>query len=132
MPADTDSIDRTGPGLSRFGGKVAIVTGSTQGLGEAVCQLMTARGLSGLVVTGRERDRGEAVAARRRAAGCRTIFVPADLSRHEDVLSIVERCDGEFGRVDVLVNAAGNTDRGTILDTDERLYEQVFATNVKA
>ena len=66
------------------------------------------------------------------AAGCRTIFVPADLSRHDDVLAIVERCDREFGRVDILVNAAGNTDRGTILDTDERLYEQVFATNVKA
>ena len=81
---------------------------------------MTARGLAGLVVTGRDRNRGEAVASRMQADRVPDIFVPADLSRHDDVLAIVERCDREFGRVDILVNAAGNTDRGTILDTDER------------
>src|SRR5262245_52933361 len=105
MTPDTlGSIGNGGSDLNRFDGKVAIVTGSTQGLGEAVCQLMTARGLAGLVVTGRDRDRGEAVASRMRAAGCRTIFVPANLSKHEEVLPIVEQCDREFGRVDILVN----------------------------
>lgn len=118
--------------LSRFDGKVAIVTGSTQGLGEAVCDLMVSRGLAGLVVTGRNRERGEAVARRFQEAGCRTVFVPADLSSHADVLRIAGECDRQFGRVDVLVNAAGNTDRGTILDTEETLYDQIFATNVKA
>ncbi|MBZ9801141.1 SDR family oxidoreductase [Mesorhizobium sp. ES1-6] len=133
MSVDTgNAAGQTGNSFSRFDGKVAIVTGSTQGLGEAICELMVARGLSGLVITGRNRERGEAVAGRLRAAGCRTVFVPADLSRHGEVLGIVEACDREFGRVDILVNAAGNTDRGTILDTEEALYDQIFATNVKA
>ncbi len=118
--------------LSRFDKKVAIVTGSTQGLGETIAQTMVARGLSGLVVTGRNHDRGRAVAEHFTDLGCRTIFVPADLANHTEVLSIVEACDKAFGRVDVLVNAAGNTDRGTILDTEEELYDAIFAVNVKA
>lgn len=121
-----------GNAFGRLEGKVAIVTGSTQGLGEAVAETLVARGLKGLVITGRSRDRGEAVASRLRSQGCRTIFVPADLTRHEQVINIVEACDKEFGRVDVLVNAAGNTDRGTILDTSEETYDRVFAANVKA
>lgn len=118
--------------LSRFDGKVAIVTGSTQGLGEAIADLMVSRGLHGLIVTGRNADRGRIVADRAMRSGCKAVFVAADLSRHDDVLDIVERCDKVFGRVDILVNAAGNTDRGTILDTEEHLYDQIFATNVKA
>lgn len=118
--------------MSRFDRKVAIVTGSTQGLGEAIAEILVSRGLHGLVITGRNESRGEVVAARLRALGCDVIFVQADLSKHDNVLSIVEACDKKFGRVDVLVNAAGNTDRGTILDTKEELYDEIFATNVKA
>src|SRR5262245_1360667 len=98
---------------SRFDGQVALVTGSTQGLGEAVAQRLVARGLSGLVVTGRSAERGIAVAERLIRAGCDTTFVPADLSNHADVVRLVRECDSRFGRIDVLVNAAGNTDRGT-------------------
>jgi NAD(P)-dependent dehydrogenase (short-subunit alcohol dehydrogenase family) len=118
--------------LARLDGQVALVTGSTQGLGEAIAERLVARGLSGLVVTGRSAERGNAVAARLGRAGCETMFVPADLSRHADVIGLMQECDRRFRRVDVLVNAAGNTDRGTILDTSERLYDDVFAANVKA
>ncbi|MCB9992102.1 MAG: SDR family oxidoreductase [Hyphomicrobiaceae bacterium] len=119
-------------GLDRYEGKVAIVTGSTQGLGEAIAGKLAERGLAGLVVTGRNSERGAAVAERFNAAGTKTLFVPADLTRLDDVRSIVRACDEAFGRVDVLVNAAGNTDRGTILDTGEKLYDDIFAANVKA
>lgn len=115
-----------------FAGRVALVTGSTQGLGAEIAALLVRRGLAGLVVTGRDRDRGEAAAARFAAAGCDTIFVRADLESHADVEALVAACERKFGRIDVLVNAAGNTDRGTILDTDPALYDAVFAANVKA
>lgn len=118
--------------LSRFDGKIAIVTGSTQGLGATVAELLALRGLAGLVITGRNHERGPAVVERIRSLNCRAIFVPADLTRHDDVVSITQACDEAFGRVDILVNAAGNTDRGTILDTDEANYDRIFAANVKA
>lgn len=118
--------------LSRFDGKVAIVTGSTQGLGETIADLLVSRGLSGLVITGRNQERGKAVVERIRSNGCPAIFVPARLSEPGDVAAILEACDREFGRVDILVNSAGNTDRGTILDTDEKLYDEIFAVNVRA
>ncbi|SIT57256.1 Short chain dehydrogenase [Mesorhizobium prunaredense] len=132
MAAITKQDEISGKMLNRFDGKVAIVTGSTQGLGEAIAHLLVERGLYGLVVTGRSEERGQRVVQHVQKLGCKAIFVAADLSRHDDVLRIVERCDVTFGRVDVLVNAAGNTDRGTILDTEEALYDQIFATNVKA
>lgn len=132
MSTPTDQADTPNANHSRFDGKVAIVTGSTQGLGEAVAELMVDRGLSGLVVTGRNAARGVAVAERLGKKGCRTLFVAADLTRQDDVLSLAAACDAEFGRVDVLVNAAGNTDRGTILDTKEAVFDRIFAANVKA
>ena len=49
--------------MKRFDGKITIVTGSTQGLGEAIARRFAAEGAAGVVVCGRNRDRGEAVAA---------------------------------------------------------------------
>ncbi|WJR65017.1 SDR family oxidoreductase [Neorhizobium sp. CSC1952] len=118
--------------LSSFLGKTAIITGSTQGLGEKIAETLVQRGLTNLVVTGRNRERGESVAARFQALGCRTVFVPADLSDTAQLKAITDTCDAEFGRVDILVNAAGNTERGTILDTDAATFDRIFDTNVKA
>lgn len=125
-------MNQASPASREFAGQVALVTGSTQGLGAEIAALLVRRGLSGLVVTGRDHARGAAVAARLSAQGCETIFVPADLESHDEVVELVAACDRRFGRLDILVNAAGNTDRGTILDTDPGLYDFVFATNVKA
>jgi NAD(P)-dependent dehydrogenase (short-subunit alcohol dehydrogenase family) len=125
-------VNQDTPVSREFAGRVALVTGSTQGLGAEIAALLVRRGLSGLVVTGRNRERGAAVAANLASQECETIFVPADLESHTDVVELVAACERRFGRIDILVNAAGNTDRGTILDTDPELYDSVFAANVKA
>lgn len=117
---------------SRFDGKIAIVTGSTQGLGQAIAALLVSRGLHGLIVTGRNPERGQAVAQRFCAAGADALFVQADLSQAGEVDRIIDACDRRFRRVDVLVNAAGNTDRGTILDTTLASYQETFTTNLQA
>jgi len=91
--------------------KVAIVTGSTQGLGEAIAHMFADRGATGLVICGRNRVNGERVKAALEAKGARAIYVPADLSKLEDVQAVVGAADGAFGRVDCLVNAAALTDR---------------------
>ena len=118
--------------MGRFGGKVALVTGSTQGLGEAIAAGLVDEGLSGLVVTGRDKERGAAVAARLNDAGCRTVFTAADLADPGAVGNLIDVTDREFGRIDVLVNAAGDTRRGTVGDTTVELFDQLMAVNVRA
>lgn len=113
--------------------KVAIVTGSTQGLGEAIArQLISEKMIGGLVVCGRSAERGGRLAAELNALGCRTVFVPADLSRVEDCQAVVEAARGEFGRIDYLVNSAATSERGSILDSTPELFDRIMALNVRA
>jgi NAD(P)-dependent dehydrogenase (short-subunit alcohol dehydrogenase family) len=111
---------------------VAIVTGGTQGLGETIARTLAERGAAGLVICGRNAERGTAVAKEISAGGCRTEFVRADLAVMDDVRQVGARADAAFGRVDVLVNAAGITDRGTLFDTSPELFDRMFAVNVRA
>lgn len=113
-------------------GAVAIVTGATQGLGEAVARELAARGATGLVLTGRNAQRGEAVARSIAQTGCKVEFVQADLADLAAVRKIVPAAEKAFGRVDVLVNAAGDTDRGTVFDTSPELFDRLIAVNLKA
>jgi hypothetical protein len=113
-------------------GKIAVVTGSTQGLGEIIAHLFAERGVAGLVVTGRNAERGAKVRADLEKKGVKTAFVKADLAKVEEVRKVVAACDKEFGRVDALVNSAAITDRGTIWDTSPELFDTMFAINVRA
>jgi hypothetical protein len=118
--------------LSSLEGKIAVVTGSTQGLGEAIAHLFAERGIAGLVVTGRNEKNGARVKAALEGKGVKTVFVPADLSVMKDTDKIIAAADSAFGRVDILVNSAGLTDRGTIWDTQPELFDRMFAINVRA
>ena len=114
-------------------GKVAVVTGGTQGLGAAIAQLLAQRGAAGVVICGRQVDKGRAQAQQiTQASGVRVVFVQADLEKVDDCRTVIATADAEFGRVDVLVNAAAITDRGTLLDTDPVLFDRMMAINVRA
>jgi NAD(P)-dependent dehydrogenase (short-subunit alcohol dehydrogenase family) len=113
-------------------GKVAVVTGGTQGLGEAIARLFAARGAAGLVICGRNAERGAKVAAEISARGTPTHFVQANLAHVDDCRHVIAKADSAFGKLDVLVNAAAITDRGTILDTSPALFDEMFAVNVRA
>jgi len=116
----------------RLENKIAVVTGGTQGLGEAIARLFADRGLAGLVICGRNDERGRKVARELSERGCRTEFVAADLADIDQTRSVMTRADETFGKVDILVNAAGMTDRGTIFDTSPELFDRIFAVNVRA
>ena len=118
--------------MGQFDGKVAVVTGSTQGLGAAIARLFAERGAKGLITCGRSKDKGEAVArAIQSDTGVRTVFVQADQGKVEDCRRVIAAADKEFGRLDVLVNAAAITDRGNILETTPELFDAMFDINVR-
>lgn len=113
--------------------KVAVVTGSTQGLGEAIAQRLAAgKVASGLIICGRNADNGRRVARQLTSANCRAVFVPADLARVEDCRNVIETTRREFGRIDYLVNSAATSERGTILETTPELFDRIMALNVRA
>jgi NAD(P)-dependent dehydrogenase (short-subunit alcohol dehydrogenase family) len=116
----------------RFAGRVAVVTGSTQGLGEALLHRLADEGLSGAVVTGRDEGRGRGVVEALTAKGCQAIFVPADLADAESVASIVPAAEQQFGAVDHLANCGARTDRGDVWDTTPEMFDAMMAVNVRA
>lgn len=103
--------------------QTALVTGGTAGIGFACARLLAREGAS-VIVTGRDRRRGEAAAAE--IAGT-VRFVQADLSDMESVRSLVQQA----GKVDVLVNNAASFPAATTVDQDLASFERTFDTNVR-
>ena len=96
--------------MKRFTGKVAIVTGSTQGLGEGIAMRFAREGAS-VVINGRTRSKGEAVLAKLRALSAEALFLPADLSIKAEAQAVVSDAAAHFGRLDILINNAQAQDR---------------------
>lgn len=112
-------------------GKVALVSGGTQGLGAGIARAAAREGAS-VVLAGRNTARGEAVAAELRATGTDAVFVRADLGDVSQARAAVAATLERHGRIDSLVNAAGMTARGTMLDTTPELFDQHIAVNLRA
>lgn len=110
--------------------KVLLVSGGTQGLGAGIARAAAREGAT-LVVSGRNTDRGEQVAAELRDSGTDATFVRADVSDVAQARGAVAATVQRHGRIDALVNAAGLTTRGTVLDTTPELFDQHVAVNLR-
>ena len=118
--------------MNSMKGKVCVVTGATQGLGAAIARRLAAAGAEGILITGRNLERGSHVAREiAEAHGIWAHFVQADFSNVDDCRKVIAEADRLFGRVDVLVNAGASTARGTIVDTTPEAFDALFATNVR-
>ena len=119
--------------MNRVDGKIAIVTGGTQGLGAAIARRFANAGAAGVCIVGRGVKKGQNLAESITAdTGVQAEMIAADLGKIEDVRSVVPFADAKFGRVDILVNAAGITDRGNLLNTSPELFDSLFAVNTRA
>lgn len=107
--------------------KTAIITGGTSGIGLAATKIFLANGYN-CVVVGRSRERFNKIKSE---LGGRVEFVSADVRKVEDCGKIISRAVEIFGGVDVLVNSAGIYHEGAITFTDEEIFDDIFATNVK-
>src|ERR1700750_630934 len=111
--------------------RVVLVSGGTSGLGAAIARAAAREGAL-VAVTGRRREPGEALAAELVAAGTKALFVQADIGEVGQARACVTAAVAGVGRVDSLVNAAGLTGRGTLLDTTPELFDAHIAVNLKA
>ena len=111
--------------------KVVLVTGATSGIGRAVT-LRFAESGSRVVAAGRNaealREAGDAI----KSAGGEPLTIAADVTKEEDVRHLMQRAVGEFGRLDVLVNAAGHISNGTIEDTSLAAWDKMLDVNLRA
>jgi 3-oxoacyl-[acyl-carrier protein] reductase len=93
----------------QLSGKKALVTGSSQGIGEAIAKVFAREGAV-VVIHGRDKIKTEKVAEAIRADGGRAVAVTGDLTRDEHVERLVKELEEQAGSVDILVNNAGGSD----------------------
>ena len=108
------AVEPSGP--SSLCDQVILISGGTAGLGAGIARAVAREGAT-VAVTGRRREPGEALAAELSAGRAKALFVQADVADVTQARACVAAVITAFGRVDSLVNAAGLTDRGTLLDT---------------
>lgn len=117
--------------MGKLDGKVAIVTGSTSGMGRATAKLFAQEGAR-VVVTGRNKERGENVLKEIQKAGGDAILALADLSKLEEVDNLVAKAVEAYGTVDVLINNAAFYSTTPLQDLPLEEWRYSYAVNVTA
>ena len=118
--------------LFRLDGKVAVVTGSSKGIGKAIAEAMAAHGAK-VVISSRKSDACETVAAAINADGGIATAIPCNISYREQLQQLVDQTRATWGQIDVLVcNAAVNPYYGPGLDIEDRAFEKIMTCNIQS
>ena len=117
--------------MSRLQGKVAVVTGSGSGIGQAIAERLAKEGANCVVDYRDHVDQAQATADKITAAGSKSIMVHADVSKIADTQNLIDQAWQQLGSCDILVNNAGIEKGSDFWDTPEADYDAVFAVNLK-
>lgn len=113
-------------------GKVAIITGSSRGIGRAIALRMAEQGAK-VVVSSRKAEACEKVADEIKAAGGEAIVVPCNVSDKAQLQALVDATNKQWGRIDILVcNAAVNPFFGPSKDIPDEAFDKIMAVNIKS
>ncbi|MGP8173793.1 MAG: SDR family NAD(P)-dependent oxidoreductase [Terracidiphilus sp.] len=115
--------------LFDLSGRVAVVTGGTTGLGHAIALGLAEAGAD-VVASSRRREQVEKAAAEIETLGRRSLRVTSDVLDRASLAALHDAVIQEFGKVDILVNAAGITHKGPTLEVEEADWSQVMETNL--
>jgi short-subunit dehydrogenase len=114
---------------SEFTKNVIIITGASSGIGRELAMQLAAQGAN-LSLTGRNEDRLNATAESCRQSGAKVLTIPADLSRAEECHLLIARTVQEYGRIDTLINNAGNSIQSNLEEyPDPTALEQMVQIN---
>ncbi|MBU2955035.1 SDR family NAD(P)-dependent oxidoreductase [Marinobacter sp. F3R08] len=112
-------------------GKVALITGSTKGIGRSIAEEMARLGAR-VVISSRKAEACEQVASELKAQGFEAIAIPCHVGRKSDLQNLVDKTNEAWGSIDVLVcNAATNPVYGTTADMTDEAWDKIMDTNVK-
>ncbi|NUQ63251.1 MAG: SDR family NAD(P)-dependent oxidoreductase [Pirellulales bacterium] len=117
--------------MSYWQDKAVLVTGGSSGLGRMIADSFAAAGAK-IVIVGLEAGAVEAAAAELRQSGSETLGLQGDITRQEDVDRMFGASLERFGRLDVLVNNAGRSMRGKVLDTTPEQFRELMELNLIA
>ncbi len=118
--------------MDTLSGKVALITGASRGIGEAIAYSLANAGVD-IVANYRERRQQAAVVQSKiENMGRRCLAVQADVSRQDDVEHLVRSAESEFGRIDILVNNAGIARPQSLDQVTERDWDDLHVTNLKS
>ena len=109
----------------------AIVTGGAQGIGFAVAEALADEGCRALALVGRSQEKGDKAVASLKETGVDAIFISADVAKVADCKRAVATAISHFDTVNALVNAAATSARGSLVETSEDVFDQIFQTNVR-
>jgi NAD(P)-dependent dehydrogenase (short-subunit alcohol dehydrogenase family) len=113
-------------------GKVALITGSSRGIGRAIAERMAEAGAR-VVVSSRKLDACEEVVASIRKAGGEAIAIPCNITYKEELQRLVDQTIEAFGKIDVLVcNAAVNPHYGTTQEIPDSAFEKILDCNIRS
>ncbi|MDA7945890.1 MAG: SDR family oxidoreductase [Hyphomicrobiaceae bacterium] len=122
----------TYPDRFSLSGKVAVVTGSTKGIGKAIAKCFADAGAK-VVISSRKEDACAEVTEAIKADGGEALALPCNISHKDQLQSLVDTTLETWGRIDVLVcNAAVNPHYGPMAEISEEAYDKIMNTNVKS
>jgi NAD(P)-dependent dehydrogenase (short-subunit alcohol dehydrogenase family) len=110
-------------------GRLAVVIGGTSGIGRAIAHGLASAGAD-VVSTSRRADQVETACTEIESLGRRTIRCRSDVGDRSSIETLLDRCVGEFGKVDILVNSAGTTKREPTIDQSEEDWNRILEINL--
>ena len=116
---------------ARVDGKIVLITGSTQGIGQAIAVECARSGAEAIIVSGLDAAGGEETVSELTGLGTAAHLVIEDLAVEGAADRLFDNAVGRYGRVDVLVNCAGLTTRGSTVDATRELWRDLFQINAK-